>query len=121
MRQIADYDEVALDPVTKRYFDDEVDGAVQLPVTIRSIASYIGFRPQIAWEQVQTPALVVIGGADRMVTPEFTRRSLERARPPRATYLEIQGAGHQLFGDDLGAAIEPVTPGSGIDPWRAVR
>ena len=53
--------------------------------------------------------LVVIGAADRMVTPEFTRRSLERARPPRASYLEVPGAGHQLFGDDLGASIGPLT------------
>ncbi len=37
-----------------------------------------------------------------MVTPKFTRRSLERARPPRADYIEVDGAGHQLFLDDLG-------------------
>ena len=52
--------------------------------------------------------LVLIGSADGMVTPEFTRRSLERARPPRADYLEIDGAGHQLFLDDLGKATGPV-------------
>ena len=108
VRRIADYDEVALDPVTKRYFDEQVDGLFNFRVTIRSIAGYLGFRPQLAWERVEIPVLVVIGGADRMVTPELTLRSLERARPPRATYLEIQGAGHQLFLDDLGAAIEPV-------------
>ena len=51
---------------------------------------------------------MVIGAADRMVSPEFTRRSLERARPPRAEYLEVAGAGHQLFLDDLGAAIDPL-------------
>ena len=50
----------------------------------------------------------MIGSADRMVSPEFTRRSLERARPPRAEYLEVPGAGHQLFLDDLGAAIDPL-------------
>ncbi len=108
VRQIADYEQVAIDPETKRYFDDQADGLFNFQVTARSIASYIGFRPGIAWEEVQTPALVLIGAEDRMVTPELTLRALERARPQRATYTEIPGAGHQLFFDDLGAAIDPL-------------
>lgn len=52
--------------------------------------------------------MVLIGSADRMVTPEFTRRVLERARPPHAQLIELPGAGHQLFLDDLGTAIEPL-------------
>lgn len=108
VRQIADYSQVALDPVTKRQFDEEADELFNFKVTARSISSYAGFEPAIAWEQVTTPVLVVIGSADRMVTPQFTRRSLERARPPRAEYIEIAGAGHQLFLDDLGKAIEPI-------------
>jgi pimeloyl-ACP methyl ester carboxylesterase len=108
VRQIADYDHVAIDPQTKRYFDEQVDGLFNFSVTARSIASYIGFRPGIAWERVTTPALILIGAEDRMVTPELTRRALEHARPPGATYVEVPGAGHQLFLDDLGAAIEPL-------------
>jgi alpha-beta hydrolase superfamily lysophospholipase len=108
VRQIADYEQVALDPVTKRYFTDEVDKLFNFHVTARSAASYLGFRPGIEWRRVQTPALVLIGGADAMVTPEFTRRALERDRPPRAEFVEIEGAGHQLFLDDLGATIDPV-------------
>ncbi len=108
VRQIADYSQVALDPVTRTYFDQEIDDLFNFEVTARSVASYIGFEPAIAWEQVNTPALVLIGAADGMVTPKFTRRSLDRARPPRTDYLEIEGAGHQLFLDDLGKATGPV-------------
>jgi pimeloyl-ACP methyl ester carboxylesterase len=108
VHRIADYEQVALDPETKRQFDQQLDPLFNFTVSARSAASYIGFRPQVPWQQVRTPALVVIGAADRMVSPEFTRRSLERARPPWAEYLEIAGAGHQLFLDDLGAAIDPL-------------
>ena len=108
VRQIADYSKVALDPVTKREFDEEADALFNFKVTARSVASYTSFEPAIAWEQVTTPVLVVIGSADGMVTPQFTKRVLERARPPRAEYTEIAGAGHQLLLDDLGKAIEPM-------------
>jgi len=108
VRQIADYSQVALDPVTRSYFEQETDDLFNFEVTARSVASYIGFEPTVAWEQVSTPVLVLIGSADGMVTPKFTRRSLERARPPRADYMEIDGAGHQLFLDDLGKATGPV-------------
>jgi alpha-beta hydrolase superfamily lysophospholipase len=106
--QIADYDHVALDPHTRDYFEAELDSLFNFRVTARSAASYLGFRPAISWSRVRTPALVVIGSADRMVTPEFTRRALERDRPPNAEFLEIAGAGHQLFLDDIGAAADPV-------------
>ena len=108
VRQIADYSEVALDPVTRSYFEQERDDLFNFEVTARSVASYVGFEPAIAWEQVSTPVLVIIGAVDGMVTPEFTRRSLERARPPRADYIEVDGAGHQLFLDDLAKATGPV-------------
>ncbi len=119
VRQIADYDNVALDPETRRYFDEQVDRLFNFRVSARSAASYIGFEPAIAWEQVQVPVLVVIGAADAMVSPRFTRRSLERARPPRAEYLEIEDAGHQLFLDDIGLAIEPLT--GWVEPLLAGR
>ncbi len=106
--QIADYDEVALDPETKRQFAERVDPLFNFSVSARAAASYIGFRPAIPWERVTTPALVVIGAADRMVTPQFTRLAFERATPPRSELLEIGRAGHQLFLDHLDLAIEPV-------------
>lgn len=108
VRQIADYEHVALDPQTKRYFDDELDPLFNFTVTARSVASFVGFRPAIAWERVTVPALVLIGAADRMVTPEFTRRSLAAGTPPNAELLEIQGAGHQLFLDHLAVTIGPL-------------
>jgi pimeloyl-ACP methyl ester carboxylesterase len=108
VRQIADYDHVALDPVTKDYFDREVDQLFNFKVTARSVGSYVGFRPGIPWERVTTPVLVMIGAEDRMVTPEFTRAAFDRARPPGAEFLTIAGAGHQLFLDDLGAAAGPL-------------
>jgi nucleoside-diphosphate-sugar epimerase/alpha-beta hydrolase superfamily lysophospholipase len=108
VRQIANYDHVALDPVTKRYFDDEVDGLFNFTVTARAAASYTRFTPAVPWESVRTPVLVVIGSEDRLVSPRFTRECFERARPPRAEYLEIDGAGHQLFLDDLGLVIDPL-------------
>jgi UDP-glucose 4-epimerase len=109
VRQIADYDHVALDPITKRYFDDEVDGLFNFTVSARSAASYTRFEPGIQWESVRTPVLVVIGSEDRLVSPRFTRECFERATPPRATYVEIEGAGHQLFLDDLGLVVDPLT------------
>lgn len=108
VRQIADYAQVARDPVTKRYFDDRLDGLFNFTITARAAASYIGFRPGIAWEQVQTPTLVMIGAEDGMVTPAFTRRAFERAHPPNASLVEVPDAAHQLFLDDLGAAIGPL-------------
>lgn len=106
--QLADYGQVALDPQTKRYFDERLDPLFNFSVSLRAVASYLEFAPGIAWERVSTPTLVLIGALDGMVTPQFTRRSLERARPPRAEYLEIAGAGHQLFLDHLGSAIGPL-------------
>ena len=108
VERIADYTEVALDPETRRQFAEHVDPLFNFTVTARSAASYIGFRPGIPWEQVATPALVLIGGADRMVTPEFTRAAFERAHPPGAELLELDGGGHQLFSDQIDLAIEPV-------------
>ena len=106
--QIADYEHVALDAETKLYFEERTDSLFNFEVTARSVASYVGFRPAIPWQRIATPVLVLIGAEDRMVTPEFTQRSLSAAAPPRARYLELEGAGHQLFLDDLGIVIDPL-------------
>jgi len=108
VRQVADYDHVSVDPITKRYFDDEVDGLFNFTVSARSAASYLGFRPRIPWERVVTPTLVMIGAADGLVTPEFTRACFERARPPLAEYVSVPAAGHQLFLDHLDVAMPPL-------------
>jgi alpha-beta hydrolase superfamily lysophospholipase len=108
VRRIADYDHVALDPVTKRYFDDEVDELFNFNVSARSAASYVGFRPRVPWERLRVPTLVMIGNEDRMVTPEVTAAAFEQAHPRGAEYVGIDGAGHQLFLDDLGLALPPL-------------
>jgi acylglycerol lipase len=108
VRRIADYSHVALDPVTKAYFDDELDKLFNFTITARSAASYLGWRPQIPWEQVSTPVLVIAGADDRMVSPRFIEASLERSKPPTTTYAKVPGAGHQLFLDDLGASLSPL-------------
>jgi lysophospholipase len=108
VRQVADYDHVALDPVTKAYFDDEVDKLFNFSISARSAASYLAFRPSRPWEQVATPALVIAGAEDRMVSPRFIEASLERSKPPNTTYVKVPGAGHQLFLDDLGDAFPPL-------------
>jgi lysophospholipase len=108
VRQVADYDHVALDPVTKAYFDDEIDKLFNFSVSARSAASYLAWRPPRPWEEVPTPALVIAGAEDRMVSPRFIEASLERSKPPNTTYVKVPGAGHQLFLDDLGAAVPPL-------------
>ena len=108
VRQVADYDHVALDPVTKAYFDDEVDKLFNFTISARSAASYLAFRPSRPWEEVPTPALVIAGAEDRMVSPRFIEASLERSKPPNTSYANVPGAGHQLFLDDLGDAFPPL-------------
>lgn len=106
--RIADYRHVALDPLTREYFDSRGDPAFCYTATAAMAASYLGFRPRRSWESVRTPALVMIGAEDRMVSPRFTRECFERARPPRATYLELPGICHQMFLDHLDAALPPM-------------
>jgi UDP-glucose 4-epimerase len=105
--QIADYSEVALEPLTGRYFTERPDRLFNFRVTLRSAASYAAFEPRIPWERVATPVLVTIGDEDRMVTREHTQRCLERARPERATLMSFPGMGHQLYLDHLADALPP--------------
>ncbi|HEX2466763.1 MAG TPA: alpha/beta fold hydrolase [Solirubrobacterales bacterium] len=123
IRRIANYDHVALDPVTKVYFDDELDRLFNFGVSARSAASYLGFRPQVPWERVAIPVLVIAGAEDRMVSPRFIEASLARAQPPATTYVKVPGAGHQLFLDDLDASLAPLLEwlreAVGAEPARA--
>ena len=105
VRQIADYENVALDPRTQAAFDAELDEVFNFSVTAVSAASYLGFRPDRPWTEVETPVAVWIGAEDRMVTPEFTRRSFEREAPPAAQLEVLPGMGHQVFLDHLADAF----------------
>jgi alpha-beta hydrolase superfamily lysophospholipase len=106
--RIADYGHVALDPVTKDYFDRRADPAFCFTASMAMAASYLEFTPGRPWESVRTPVLVTIGAADRMTTPSVTRESFDRATPPRAEYLEMRGVGHQMFLDHLQASFPPL-------------
>jgi alpha-beta hydrolase superfamily lysophospholipase len=105
VEQIADYSQVALEPLTARYFTERPDRLFNFRVTVRSAASYVGFQPGIPWEQVATPVLVTIGDEDRMVSRAYTERCLQAARTPRTTFLPLAGMGHQLFLDHLADAL----------------
>jgi len=109
IKQIADFGAVALDPRTLAYFEEEPDGLWCWKITARSMASLIDFRPQIDWTRVATPTLVLEGADDRMVSPDFTRRSFERSHPPKAELQELPGLGHLLFHDHLPTTLEHVS------------
>jgi pimeloyl-ACP methyl ester carboxylesterase len=106
--QIADYSQVALEPLTSAYFEQRLDPLFNFTVTARAASSYASFRPSRPWAQAQTPVLVVMGADDRMVSPAHVERCLERERPPHATMLTLPGMGHQLFLDHLADALPPV-------------
>ena len=106
--QIADYSQVALEPLTSRYFSDRIDPLFNFTVTLRSAASYTSFEPGTPWEEVTTPVLVTIGSDDRMVSQAHTERCLARAQPPRTTYVAHPGMGHQLYLDHLAGALPTV-------------
>jgi UDP-glucose 4-epimerase len=107
VEQIADYSQVALEPLTARYFTERPDRLFNFRVTLRSVASYSAFEPRLGWGRVTTPVLVMVGDEDRMVTREHTERCLERARTARTTFLPLPGMGHQLFLDHLAGALPP--------------
>ena len=105
--QIADYSQVAVEPLTGRYFTEREDGLFNFSITMRAAGSYAGFQPRIPWESVTTPVLVTIGDDDRMVSRVHTERCLERARTPRTAFLPLPGLGHQLYLDHLADALPP--------------
>ena len=97
VERVADYEQVALDPHTRRYFAERRDPLFNFHVTARAAASYIGFEPRLPWQSVVTPALVMIGGADGMVTPEYTQRVLAGARPRTRTTPRFRGPDISFF------------------------
>ena len=107
VEQIADYSQVALEPLTNRYFTERSDRLFNFRITLRAAASYLAFEPRIPWEQVTTPVLVTIGDDDRMVSRRFTERCLDHARTPRTTFMPLAGMGHQLYLDHLAEALPP--------------
>jgi len=96
VKQVADFDAIAEDPEVRAYWADQVDGLYCFPNTAGSIASLFEFTPPIDWTRVPIPTLVVVGERDRMTTPEYIERVLERSAPPRTTYRKLAGKAHLL-------------------------
>jgi pimeloyl-ACP methyl ester carboxylesterase len=118
----ADFDAIAEDPRVRAYWSEEVDGVYCFRNTARTIASLFEFRPPLDWSRVAIPAMVVIGDRDRMTTPEYVERVLERSAPPRTTYRRLAGCGHllpiehldRLAGEIAGWAREALGSPSGV-------
>jgi pimeloyl-ACP methyl ester carboxylesterase len=96
VKQVADFGAIAEDPEVRAYWADEVDGLYCFRNTARTVAGLFEFRPPVDWSRVEIPALVVVGAEDRMTTPEYVERVLERSAPPRTTYRKLTGAAHLL-------------------------
>ena len=96
VKRVADFEAIAEDPEVRSYWGDEVDGLYCFRNTARTVAGLFDFKPPIDWRRVETPTLVVVGSGDRMTTPEYVERVLERSAPPRTTYRKLAGAGHLL-------------------------
>lgn len=123
VKQVADFGAIAEDPEVRAYWADEVDGLYCFRNTARTVAGLFEFRPPVDWSRVEIPILVVIGAEDRMTTPEYVERVLERSAPPRTTYRKLAGAAHLLpiealdtFADEIVAwARETLAVPSGVE------
>jgi UDP-glucose 4-epimerase len=109
IKQVANFDAVALDPRTLAYFAEEPDRIWCWTVSARTVASFFDFEIQRDWSAVETPTLVLVGGDDAMVTADYTREVLDRSRPPRSELRVMPAAGHLIFHDHLPAAVAQVS------------
>ena len=108
IKDFADFGAVADDPAILAYMEGEDDRLWNWTLTARTGASFFEFEPQLPWEQVTTPTLVLVGENDRMVDPDYTRRAFDRAHPPSAELQVIPGKGHMLFIEDRDEMAELV-------------
>jgi pimeloyl-ACP methyl ester carboxylesterase len=96
---------VAVDPRILDWFDRETDRVWTWNITMRTGASLFDFEPQLPWDRVTTPALVLVGEDDAMVSPDFTRTAFERAAPANAELRVVPG-GHMLYLENLAEAAD---------------
>jgi nucleoside-diphosphate-sugar epimerase/pimeloyl-ACP methyl ester carboxylesterase len=106
IKEFADFGAVALDPSILGWFDRETDRVWSWTLTMRAGASVFEFEPRVPWEQVTTPTLVLVGEADEMVSPGFTRAAFQRAAPPSAELRVLPGMGHMLYLEHLAETAE---------------
>jgi UDP-glucose 4-epimerase len=108
IKQIADFGEVAQSPEVLGYFREEPDRTWCWKISARSAASLFEYEPPVDWARVSTPALVLVGGADEMVSAAFTQRVIQASTPPNSELRVLPGMGHMLFLDHLDEALPPV-------------
>jgi nucleoside-diphosphate-sugar epimerase/pimeloyl-ACP methyl ester carboxylesterase len=101
IKDFADFGAVALDPSILDWFEREADPLWNWTLTMRTGASFFDFEPTLPWERVTTPALVIVGSEDRMVSADYTRQAFERAAPASAELRVLPGKGHMLYLEDL--------------------
>lgn len=106
IKDFADFGAVALDESILDWFDQETDRVWNWTLTMRTGASFFEFEPQLPWDRLTTPALVLVGDQDRMVSPDFTREAFERSAPAAAELRVLPGAGHMLFLEHLADTVE---------------
>ncbi len=105
IKQMADFGKVSRDPLILDYVDRQLDQIWCWNLSAGFAASMFDYRPPLDWRAVRTPALVMVGAEDEMVTAEYTRKVLA-AGTPLATEVEIiPGMGHMLFFDHLDEAL----------------
>jgi UDP-glucose 4-epimerase len=105
IKRLADFDAVALSPEVLDYFRSETDRIWSWRISARSAASLFEYEPPVAWSKVETPVLVLVGGADDMVTAAFTERVVTATRAPNAELRVLEGLGHMLFQDHLAEVL----------------
>ena len=106
IKDFADFGAVASRPEILRYFAAQDDRLWNWTLTMRTGASFFDFEPQLPWESVTTPALVLVGEEDAMVSPAFTRDALGRATPPNAELRVLPGMGHMLYLEHTDELVE---------------
>jgi alpha-beta hydrolase superfamily lysophospholipase len=107
----APFEHVALGPEILTFFKHEDDDIWCWRYTLSSLASILEFKPERDWSAVETPTLVIAGGADRMGSEAAIRAVMRHAQPPAAELQVIPAAGHMLFHEHL------LTTMGLLEPW----
>ena len=106
IKDFADFGAVAARPEIRRYFEEEQDRLWNWTLSMRTGASFFDFEPQLPWERVTTPTLVLVGDADEMVSVDYTRQALACATPPNAELRVLPGKGHMLYIEHTDELVE---------------
>jgi nucleoside-diphosphate-sugar epimerase len=108
IKQIANFEEVAQSPEVLDYFRSEPDRTWCWKISARSAASLFEYEPPVDWSQVSIPALVLVGGADDMVSAAFTERVVQASTPPNSEVRVMAGMGHMVFLEHLDEVLPQV-------------